>query len=98
MGRMFAQDLSEMNLDLNEMVAFHLRANCYPPVPLIMVAPCVDAITACNEEEFSRMIELPQGVEYKNGIKELTASFLVNEFRLEEFISYEDEFEEFQEV
>ena len=30
-----------------------------------MVQPCVDAIYACDEQEYDKLIELPEGVEWR---------------------------------
>ncbi len=99
MGSIFAQELSEMDLTLEQQVSLHFSANCYPPVPKIMITPALEAIEACDEGEFSRMISLPDGVTFRNGEEEVTASQIINSLRLEAFISYDDDdFEEFEEV
>ena len=48
MGYTTALDLSE--LELEQGIAYHLQGNHYPPVPLSMVQPCIDAIDAIQQE------------------------------------------------
>jgi hypothetical protein len=63
MGHNTALDFAE--LDLEQGIAMHLQGNHYPPVPLSMVQPCIDAIDAFYEEDTDRLIEMPKGVSYK---------------------------------
>jgi hypothetical protein len=63
MGHNTALDFAE--LDLEQGIAYHLQGNHYPPVPLSMVQPCIDAIDAFYEEDTDRLIEMPKGVSYK---------------------------------
>jgi hypothetical protein len=65
MGYTTAVSLSE-ELDLEVALGYHLQGNHYPPVPLSMVEPCIEAIDAYWEEDFDRAIEMPEGVFYKN--------------------------------
>ena len=52
----------EEELGLEVGLAYHLQGNHYPPVPVSMVQPCIDAIDAFYDEEYSREINLPEGV------------------------------------
>ena len=66
MGYNTALDLSEeLELDLEMAISIHLRSNHYPPVPLSMVQPCIDAIDAYYEDDYNLEIEMPEGVSYK---------------------------------
>ena len=66
MGSTLANDLATMpELDLESAIGYHLQGNHYPPVPLSMVQPCIDAIDAIWEDEMERLIEMPEGVLYK---------------------------------
>ena len=60
--------LAEMGivLTMEDQIAIQLTSNHYPPVPRSMVQPCIDAIDACNEDESDRLIELPEGVLWRN--------------------------------
>jgi hypothetical protein len=64
MGYNTALDLSN-ELDLEVALGYHLQGNHYPPVPLSMVEPCIEAIDAYWDEDFDRAIEMPEGVSYK---------------------------------
>lgn len=61
MGYNTALDLAE-SFDLDQAILLHLRNNHYPPVPASMVEPCIDAIDAYYEEDYHRLIKLPEGV------------------------------------
>jgi hypothetical protein len=60
--------LAEMGivLSLEDQITIQLTSNHYPPVPRSMVQPCINAIDACNEDESDRLIELPEGVLWRN--------------------------------
>ena len=65
MGYNTAYDLVESVIDINQSIAIHLTNNHYPPVPISMVQPCIDAIYAYDEEEYNKPIELPEGVMWR---------------------------------
>ena len=66
MGLNTAIDLADnIEISLEQAIGMHLQGNHYPPVPLSMVQPCIDAIDAAYEEDFNREIEMPEGVSYK---------------------------------
>ncbi len=67
MGHNLATELAEgtLGLDLESAIGMHLRVNHYPPVPLSMVQPCIDAIDAYWEEDIEKHIELPEGVSWR---------------------------------
>ena len=64
MGLNTAIDL-EASLSLEAGLAYHLQANHYPPVPVAMVQPCIDAIDAFYDEDFDREINLPEGISWR---------------------------------
>jgi hypothetical protein len=67
MGNNTAMDLAtNLDISLENAIGIHLQSNHYPPVPLSMVQPCIDAIDAYHEEDYNRMITLPEGVFYRN--------------------------------
>ena len=97
MGRMFIETIGDLQIPYEEQVRLHLRHNCYPPVPTIMVEPCIEAIDACIEENYNLQIDLPEGVTYR-GLTTAPASAIVNNHRLEAFLDVnDDDFEEFGE-
>jgi hypothetical protein len=65
MGSVTALGIQDSVLDLETQLAYHLQGNHYPPVPLSMVQPCIDAIDAYYDEDYSKLIEMPEGVSYK---------------------------------
>lgn len=91
MGRMNAEGIAETELPIEKQIEWHLTSNCYPPVPKFMVKPCVEAIDACNEEDWNREIELPEGVSFR-GLTFATASAIVESHRLETWITDEGDY------
>ena len=66
MGSSFASELAgDDTLSLEQAIAIHLQSNHYPPVPTIMVEPCIEAINLVNSGEVDAEVELPEGVSYK---------------------------------
>lgn len=64
MGYQTAQELAAI-LDLEGALEMHLKVNHYPPVPKEMVQPCIDAIDAFHEEDYQRLITLPEGTSWR---------------------------------
>ncbi len=65
MGSTTAQDLAENVIDIRQSIGYHLRGNHYPPVPLTMVEPCIEAIYAVSDGDTHKSIQLPEGVFWK---------------------------------
>jgi hypothetical protein len=57
MGSLQAAEMAEM-LEIDSAIAWHLRSNHFPPVPLSMVEPCIEAIYACNDGDYEKLIHL----------------------------------------
>jgi hypothetical protein len=87
MGRLHAIEFAQGDLDTG--LTWHLQSNHYPPVPLIMLEPCKEAIQACNEEDWYREIALPEGVLYK-GQTTAPAWVIVDQHHLDAWISYDE--------
>jgi hypothetical protein len=85
MGSVTAIGLADSVLDLETQLAYHLQGNHYPPVPLSMVQPCIEAIDAYYDEDYERFIAMPEGVFYK-GMSHAPASAIVEQHHLEWFI------------
>lgn len=66
MGSMTAKAIAESGVSLEQGIAWHLQGNFYPPIPLSMVQPCVDAIDAYYAENYDKFIELPEGVFWRD--------------------------------
>ncbi len=92
MGSVTAIGLADTELDLEKQLAYHLQGNHYPPVPLSMVQPCIEAIDAAYDEDYDRMIEMPQGVSYK-GNTHAPAWAVIEQHHLDWFITPVDEYE-----
>lgn len=100
MGNNLSAELANnewLDLDLETAVTIQLRNNHYPPVPYSMVEPCIEAIEACNDNEFNKLIKLPFDGLDENGepfqIKwkgqdHAPAWAIVEGHHLDEFISY----------
>jgi hypothetical protein len=68
MGSNFAHELADGTLGtitLADQIAIHLRSNHYPPVPLSMVQPCIEAIDAYWSGEHLQQIDLPEGINWR---------------------------------
>lgn len=94
MGSVLAAELAsgELNVTMEQAIGWHLQGNHYPPIPSSMIQPCIDAIDAGNEEDWGRLIALPEGVFYK-GETEAPAWAMIEQHHLSAWIhSDEDEF------
>lgn len=88
MGYNTALDLSQ-ELDLEVALGYHLQGNHYPPVPLSMVQPCIEAIDAYYEEDYNRLIEMPEGVSYR-GSDHAPASAIIEQHHLHAWLPEEE--------
>lgn len=91
MGSTLATELAEgdFGLDLRAQITIQLRNNHYPPVPYEMVDPCIDAITACNEGNYSASIALPSPIMWR-GQDHAPASAIVEAHHLDPWIDQEE--------
>ena len=89
MGRLYAEGIAETDLPISDQIAWHLRGNFYPPVPVSMVPVCVAAIEAAFERDWDRSIDLPEGVLYR-GLTAAPASAIVENHRLDPWIQFDD--------
>lgn len=92
MGSTFATELASnelLDLDLETQIGIHLTSNHYPKPPLSMVQPCVDAIDAYYDEDYSKLIELPEGVSWR-GNTSCSASAIVEAFHLDAWLPQEE--------
>jgi len=93
MGHNMAVDLAESVIDIHQSITIHLRSNHYPPVPYSMVQPCIDAIYACDEQEYDKPIELPEGVMWR-GQSSAPARAIVEGHHLEAWLYSEGDEEQ----
>jgi hypothetical protein len=85
MGSVYAEGLTEIGLSLEEQILVHLTSNHYPPVPKVMVEPCIQAIDNANAGDWDKMIKMPEGVSYK-GEDEAPTNAMVEQHHLEFWI------------
>jgi hypothetical protein len=78
-------------LDLETQIAYHLQGNHYPPVPLSMVQPCIDAIDAYYDNDAMRFIAMPEGVFYK-GMSHAPAWAVIEQHHLDFWLPQDDEY------
>ena len=92
MGRNLALELAggTHDLGLQHQIKIQLQNNHYPPVPTSMVFPCIDAITAVNDGDRERLIELPDGVLWKNQTS-APAYAIVDAHHLDPWVDYYEE-------
>jgi len=94
MGSITAIGLADTTLDLETQLLYHLKGNHYPPIPTVMVQPCIEAIDAYYDKDYSRRIELPVVDGFQVSWKGNTwtiASALVSHAHLEWFLEPADE-------
>jgi hypothetical protein len=69
MGSNFATELADeelLGLRLEDQITIHLISNHYPPVPVEMVDPCIAAIDAYYDEDYQRLIDLPDPITWRD--------------------------------
>jgi hypothetical protein len=91
MGSVTAIGLADSVLDLETQLAYHLQGNHYPPVPLSMVQPCIDAIDAYYDNDAMRQIAMPDGVFYK-GMSHAPAYAIIEQHHLDFWLPQDDEY------
>jgi hypothetical protein len=92
MGSNFATELATGVLgpiSIEDQIAMHLRNNHYPPVPLSMVKPCIEAIDAYWEGDGSSQIDL-NGNSWR-GQPTATAWAIIEGHHLDAWVSDYDE-------
>lgn len=87
MGAIQAMELAsgEFDLSLEDSIKIHLTSNHYPPVPEIMVQPCIEAIDLANEGDWDSEITLPEGVSWK-GLTSAPVHAIIEQHHLEFWI------------
>jgi hypothetical protein len=91
MGSVTALGIQDSVLDLETQLAYHLQGNHYPPVPLSMVQPCIDAIDAYYDNDAMRQIAMPEGVFYK-GMSHAPAYAIIEQHHLDFWLPQDDEY------
>ena len=92
MGSNFANELANndlLELDLERQLQIHLQGNHYPPVPVSMVQPCIEAIDAYHDEDYNKLIDLPEPITWR-GHKTAPASALIEAHHLQAWLPEND--------
>lgn len=87
-GSIFAQDLADSEITIEQQVMIHLRSNHYPPVPTEMVEPCIEAISLSNQGDSGALVDLPEGITWKGQVQ-APAYAIVEAHHLEPWIEYD---------
>jgi preprotein translocase subunit SecA len=66
---------------------YDFSSNCYPPIPKVMIPVAIEAIDAYWEEDYAKVIQLPEGVEFRNGENWVLASQAIESLRLDAWLS-----------
>ena len=90
MGRMALDGMLEMSTNRRVTLSWHLQSNHYPPPPAFMVDVAEAAIDACNEGDYERLIELPNGAEHRRYGSKVPANVIVESLHLDAFLDEED--------
>jgi hypothetical protein len=86
MGLSTAMSLTGLELSLEDQIGIHFSSNCYPPIPKIMIPVAVEAIDAYWEEDYARVIKLPEGVQFRNGEDWVFASQAIDSLKLDAWL------------
>ena len=75
-----------IHLDIETQIGIHLASNHYPPIPSIMIEPCIEAIDAVNDIGLWDLeIPLPEGVLWR-GLTSAPAHALISNHHLEAWL------------
>ena len=97
MGYATAVGLTDTDLTLSDQISIHFSSNCYPPIPKIMIPVAIEAIDAYYDEDFAKVIKLPEGVQFRNGEDWVLASQAIESLKLDAWcqeIDWNDEDEQ----
>ena len=89
MGSLQATEMAEM-LSMEDAIAWHLTSNHYPPVPLSMVEPCIEAIQNALAGDWWKPVELPNPVKYK-GSTHAPTSAIIEQHHLDPWLELDEE-------
>jgi hypothetical protein len=92
MGSIQAMEMAEM-LDMDDALAWHLRSNHFPPIPLSMIEPCKEAIQNALEGNWMKLVSLPEGVGYK-GLTAAPTHAIIEQHHLDAWVELDEEYED----
>jgi hypothetical protein len=67
-------------------LTYHLKARFYPPIPTSMVQPCAEAVIAGAQDDWGKLIKLPDGISFR-GEPRATAEDIIDNHRLGDFVN-----------
>lgn len=85
MGYPSAVGIANSDVSLEQQLSWHFSANCYPPVPSLMIPVAIEAIEAVLEDGWETPLDLPEGVSYR-GATSVTAGHIIDGLHLHAFI------------
>ncbi len=91
MGLSTAIGITESNLSLEQQLSWHFSSNCYPPIPQQMIPVAKMAIFHYWEQDYDAMVDLPEGVEFRNGATSIPASQVIESLRLDAWVMEDEE-------
>jgi hypothetical protein len=89
MGSIQAQEMAE-TLDIESAIAWHLRSNHFPPIPLSMVPVCIEAIENALAGEWTKLVSLPEGVGYR-GLTAAPTDAIIAQHHLDPWVELDEE-------
>jgi hypothetical protein len=79
MGALQAREFaSNTEITIEQQLTWHLQGNHFPPVPVSMVQPCIEAIDCYWSDELDREIDLPEGVVYRGNKTAPAREIIIN--------------------
>jgi hypothetical protein len=79
MGALQAREFaSNTEITIEQQLTWHLQGNHFPPVPVSMVQPCIEAIDCYWSDELDREIDLPEGVLYRGNKTAPAREIIIN--------------------
>lgn len=85
MGRMGTEAMLEM-VKQDIALAWHLQSNHYPPHPPELIPTAKAAIEAGCDGDADRLIQLPEGIEWRDGRTKIEAWRIIESLHLDPFI------------
>jgi len=83
MGRMQADAMAELGIDLDISLEWHLQANHYPPIHRVFIPVAKEAIERANQDQLDEVIAMPNGITK-------TVGEIVQELHLDSFLDHQD--------
>ena len=83
MGRQYIEGFFDQEQNLETLLSIHLQSNHYPPVNLVFIPTCIEAIEACNNEDYEKILLMPNN-------KKMRVIDIIEGLHLDSFIESED--------